>query len=247
MLYACSKQCTHISARAKHSVRLSSSTLHRILHGWRIEIIHSCYARNLRSSVSQHVVPLWKSIISQELEKRNQQADLDCMIASAGDSQRVRQMCRKCFYTYEKVLKAQAVIESNAVKAVALLSSAGASQSPSKRHTQPPCLHALQVLLDIACRRQKAGKQNREFSQSQWATYRTHHARATRQLRSVAVWVSKFHIPVLHDLGSNTFNVQANRVIRCHDLHTFAIYIGNRYVQTYIDRKYRGDESSGRV
>ena len=112
--------------------------------------------RNLTSSVSQHVVPLWKSIISKELEKRNQQADLDFVIAGAGDSQRVGQMCRKCFYAYEKVLKAQAVIESNAVKAVALLSSAsakdssqtlgkrtasstsGTSQSPSKRRTQPP-------------------------------------------------------------------------------------------------------------
>ena len=115
--------------------------------------------RNLKSSVSQHVVPLWKSIIRRELEKRNQQADLDCVIAGPGDPDRVGQMCRKCFYAYEKVLKAQAVIESNAVKAidaVVFASSASEkdssqmlgkrtsssisaiSQSPSKRRTQPP-------------------------------------------------------------------------------------------------------------
>ena len=51
---------------------------------------------------------------------------MDFVVVGAGDSQRVGQTCRKCFYAYQKVLKAQAVIESNAVKSVALLSSASA-------------------------------------------------------------------------------------------------------------------------
>ena len=51
------------------------------------------------------------------------------MIAGPGDSQRAGQMCRKFFYAYEKVLKAQAVIECNAVKPVALLSLASSKDS----------------------------------------------------------------------------------------------------------------------
>ena len=74
--------------------------------------------RKLKSSASQHVLPLWKHVVTRVLEKRNQQADLDGLLCGYGNPERGGQMCRKCFYAYEKVLKAQAVIESSVTKVV---------------------------------------------------------------------------------------------------------------------------------
>ncbi len=73
---------------------------------------------NLRSSASQHVVPLWKDIISSKLETKNLQADLDCLISGDGDLGRPGYICRKCFYVYEKVLKAQSEIKSRITKVI---------------------------------------------------------------------------------------------------------------------------------
>lgn len=72
--------------------------------------------RNLKSSCSQHVVSLWKTTIASELQKRNQLADLDSLISGSGEPHGAGYMCRRCFYSYEKVLKAKAIIESNAAK-----------------------------------------------------------------------------------------------------------------------------------
>ncbi len=74
--------------------------------------------RNLKSSASQHVVPLWKTTITSELQKRNQLADLDGLISGSSEPHGAGHMCRKCFYAYEKVLKAKAIIESSAAKAL---------------------------------------------------------------------------------------------------------------------------------
>ena len=43
----------------------------------------------MKSSTSQHVVPLRKHIVSRELEKRNQQADLDQIISGYGNPEEV--------------------------------------------------------------------------------------------------------------------------------------------------------------
>ena len=69
---------------------------------------------NLMTTTSQHVVPLWKEVVGSELQRRGRVMDLDGIVSESG----ARYMCRKCFYAYEKVLKARAVIEANAAKAV---------------------------------------------------------------------------------------------------------------------------------
>ena len=83
--------------------------------------------RNLMSNSSQHVVPLWKKTIASELQKRNQLIDLDGLISGWGEPHRAGQMCRKCFYAYEKVLNASAVIEASAVKALDAMTPATSS------------------------------------------------------------------------------------------------------------------------
>ena len=74
--------------------------------------------RNLASTVSQHVASLWKSIMESELQNRNQVVDLDSLISGRGEPRKGGQMCRKCFYAYEKALNARAIVEANAVKAL---------------------------------------------------------------------------------------------------------------------------------
>ena len=85
--------------------------------------------RRLSSNVCQHVSSLWKTTISLELQKRSQlHVDVEALSLSG-------HVCRKCFYAYEKVLKAKAVVESSASKAVDALHPAICDQhSPV-----PPC------------------------------------------------------------------------------------------------------------
>ena len=75
--------------------------------------------RKLASSSSSHVVPLWKKTMSSQLLKHNLHADLDQLLA--GSRRTAGQMCRKCFYSYEKVLTSTSALENNAEKAIAQL------------------------------------------------------------------------------------------------------------------------------
>ena len=65
--------------------------------------------RNLTSSSSIHVLNLWKAVLQSELERRESAERFRDIIAGTG----AMHMCRKCFYSYEKVLNARAAIESN--------------------------------------------------------------------------------------------------------------------------------------
>lgn len=61
--------------------------------------------RNILSSSSQHVIPLWRHMVEMEFERRNQYVALDIVLSASQHTF----MCRKCFYAYEKVLKTQEV------------------------------------------------------------------------------------------------------------------------------------------
>ena len=71
--------------------------------------------RSLTSPSSQHVIPLWKEVVGSELQRMGKVADLESVVSGSGAG---GYMCRKCFYACEKVLKARAVIEANAAKAI---------------------------------------------------------------------------------------------------------------------------------
>ena len=92
--------------------------------------------RNLRNSSSQHVIPLWKDLVAEELSKRNQHADLDDLVS--GNS---GYMCRKCFYAYEKYLKVKEELALKAIHAIdaviPVTSTTSCSTSPSVRKRLP--------------------------------------------------------------------------------------------------------------
>ena len=56
--------------------------------------------------------------MTSELQKRKQLFDLDSLISGSDEPHKPGKMCRKCFYTYEKVLKAKTVLQTNAAKAL---------------------------------------------------------------------------------------------------------------------------------
>lgn len=87
--------------------------------------------RNLRTEASKHVLPLWRSTISSKIHA--EPGDLDGILDKAG-----WQMCRKCFYAYEKALKAQAVIDEKATKAIRVLTAESASVQIAEIHPPPP-------------------------------------------------------------------------------------------------------------
>ena len=70
-------------------------------------ITQSTDRRNLNSISSQHVVPVWKNIVAKELEGRCLSVNLCDPLCSTAH------MCRKCFYAYEKLLKATEFLSSN--------------------------------------------------------------------------------------------------------------------------------------
>ena len=97
--------------------------------------------RNLYSSASAHILPLWSTTITSQLKKNTQLVDLDIDNLLSAEVGRPH-LCRKCFYGYEKVLKVTSVIEDNANKAIAEVLSLPRSSSdslppPSKRRPQP--------------------------------------------------------------------------------------------------------------
>ena len=63
-------------------------------------------------------MPMWKQVASKELEERGQHVDLDGLISGYGDPAKVGYMCRKCFYSYEKLLSTQATLELKVKKAI---------------------------------------------------------------------------------------------------------------------------------
>ena len=66
---------------------------------------------------------MWKQVASKELEERGQHADLDGLISGYGDPAKVGYMCRKCFYSYEKLLSTQATLELKVKKAIDAIAS----------------------------------------------------------------------------------------------------------------------------
>ena len=59
--------------------------------------------RNLTSSSSTHVLNLWKAVLQSELKRRESAERFRDIIVGTG----AMHMCRKCFYSYEKVLNAK--------------------------------------------------------------------------------------------------------------------------------------------
>ena len=116
------------------------------------EVVHrSSERRNLTSAASQRVVPLWKTVMDSELERRGHAADLVSMVSGV-DGNGPGYMYRKFFYAYEKFLKAKITIEENVAKVItptliSPLSSTPKRSSPNptvfpppKRHPQPSML-----------------------------------------------------------------------------------------------------------
>ena len=66
---------------------------------------------------------MWKQVAIKELEERGQHADLDGLISGYGDPAKVGYMCRKCFYSYEKLLSTQATLELKVKKAIDAIAS----------------------------------------------------------------------------------------------------------------------------
>ena len=87
------------------------------------EVTRSADRRDLSTSASRHVVPLWKEIVGNELEKRKRQVDLDSLLSGFCNPTQVSHMCRRCFYGYEKSLNARTAIEARISKAVDAIAS----------------------------------------------------------------------------------------------------------------------------
>ncbi len=77
--------------------------------------------RTLLTASLQHVVPLWMSIVSKELAKRNETAELESLVSGDGDVEQAGKMCRKCFSAYERLLKVQTLVEANLSKAIQVI------------------------------------------------------------------------------------------------------------------------------
>ena len=104
--------------------------------------------RNLHSSVTKEVTQLWKATLTSALQKRNSEADVDSLVcASCGAHSEY--ICRMCFYAYQRILKAKAVIESNAAKVVDVFASTCSSSflsvdaQPSTSTISDPCSERL--------------------------------------------------------------------------------------------------------
>jgi len=70
--------------------------------------------RNLCGSPSQTVLSTWKKLLKAEFEKRGCLAVFDSLFTLNGEIRtknygNQKNMCRKCFYLYEKTLKSQEV------------------------------------------------------------------------------------------------------------------------------------------
>lgn len=88
--------------------------------------------RNLSSSSSSHVVPLWKEIVQEEIQKQDRNIDIDSVV----DPDRSGYMCRKCFYAYEKYMKLKESLSSKARLAIDSIFPQSSSQIPCiKRST----------------------------------------------------------------------------------------------------------------
>ncbi len=98
-------------------------------------------------------MPMWKQVASKELEGRGQHADLNGLISGYGDPAKVGYMCRKCFYSYEKLLSTQATLELKVKKTIDAISSvprwvvSRASRSPSGFVGKGTSGHFRQVLV----------------------------------------------------------------------------------------------------
>lgn len=55
--------------------------------------------RNITTASSRHIFPLWKSVITDEIEKSEFQGDVNELLG------RAKTMCKTCFYAYEKQVK----------------------------------------------------------------------------------------------------------------------------------------------
>lgn len=60
--------------------------------------------RNIESVSSRHVFPLWKSLLTNTLEKSDSPSDVEQLL------QQSLVMCKKCFYAYEKHIESLEVI-----------------------------------------------------------------------------------------------------------------------------------------
>ena len=73
-------------------------------------INHSSDRRNLCGNSSKTVLSAWKEFLKAEFEKRGCLAVFDSLFTTDGqirttDHGNQKNMCRKCFYLYEKTLK----------------------------------------------------------------------------------------------------------------------------------------------
>ena len=90
--------------------------------------------RNLNTSASKHVVPIWKEIVSKELVKRKYDVNLDDFLTGSSDPASWC-MYRRCFCTYEKLLGAKATLESLTEKAIDIIAGTHATEASTKPGT----------------------------------------------------------------------------------------------------------------
>ena len=94
------------------------------------------YDRRTLEGTIADVLLLWKSTISKKLTKVNREADFDAIVQTAGNH-----ICRRCLYAYQRVLKAQDVIEENVTKAIRFFLDEAAASEPAVFHAPDPKRH----------------------------------------------------------------------------------------------------------
>ena len=70
--------------------------------------------RNFKTWASQQVVQLWKATLTSELQKWYPVVEIKSLIRESSGPHGNKYICRKYFFAYKKVLKAKAVVNSNA-------------------------------------------------------------------------------------------------------------------------------------
>ena len=74
---------------------------------------NSCFRRNITTASSRHIFLLWKSVMTEEIERSGKfQGDVNQLFL------RAKVMCKTCFYAYEKQVKA---LEVSFIKSLYLI------------------------------------------------------------------------------------------------------------------------------
>ena len=94
-------------------------------------LYQSSQRRNLTGAASSHVIPLWKAVLESQFERRGTATPVAMVVQDVIERKRAGFMCKRCFYAYDKLLKAVATLDANASKAVDAITTCIESQSSS--------------------------------------------------------------------------------------------------------------------